>query len=80
MTRPGMLLGTLLYMAPEQLEGRAVDARTDIFALGAVLYEMLTGASAFRGDSSPAVIAAILGPPPPAPSTVRSEFRILWTA
>jgi serine/threonine protein kinase len=72
MTRPGMLIGTLLYMSPEQVEGRAVDARTDIFALGAVLYEMITGTPAFRGDSSPAVIAAILGPPPPAPSTVRS--------
>ena len=61
--------GTVPYMAPEQLEGRPADARTDLFAFGAVLYEMLTGKRAFRGASPAGVIAAILEhDPPPAAS------------
>ena len=61
----GTLLGTMPYMAPEQVEGRAVDARSDVFALGAVIYEMLTGQRAFRGDSPASVIGAILKDKPP---------------
>ena len=60
LTGPGAMLGTLPYMAPEQLEGREADARTDIFAFGAVLFEMLTGRRAFSGDSQASLIAAIL--------------------
>ena len=61
--------GTVPYMAPEQLEGRPADARTDLFAFGAVLYEMLTGKRAFQGASPAGVIAAILEhDPPPAAS------------
>jgi eukaryotic-like serine/threonine-protein kinase len=56
----GMVLGTLQYMAPEQIEGVEADARTDIFAFGAVLYEMLTGAKAFDGRSAASLTAAIL--------------------
>lgn len=60
LTAERTIVGTLHYMAPEQLEGRDVDARTDIFALGAVLYEMTTGRRAFEGDSSATLIAAIM--------------------
>ena len=59
-TARGTILGTLPYMAPEQVEGREADARTDAFAFGAVLYEMATGRRAFAGDSPASLIAAIL--------------------
>jgi eukaryotic-like serine/threonine-protein kinase len=60
LTVKGVILGTLQYMSPEQIEGREIDARTDIFAFGAVLYEMLTGRKAFAGKSQASVIGAIL--------------------
>ncbi|HEY6136593.1 MAG TPA: protein kinase, partial [Thermoanaerobaculia bacterium] len=60
LTQEGIILGTLQYMAPEQLEGREADARTDLFALGAVLYEMVTGKPAFEGETRTSLIAAIL--------------------
>jgi hypothetical protein len=72
LTKPGMLVGTLRYMAPEQVECRAVNARTDIFALGAVVYEMIAGTPPFRGESPASIAAAILATPPPALSSVRS--------
>lgn len=59
-TAAGTILGTYPYMSPEQLEGKVADARADIFAFGAVLYEMLTGQRAFAGKSQASVIAAIL--------------------
>jgi Tol biopolymer transport system component len=59
-TAQGTLIGTLQYMAPEQVEGREADARTDIFAFGAVLYEMLTGKKAFEGKSQASLIGAIM--------------------
>ena len=64
-TVDGVIVGTLTYMAPEQLEGREADARADIWALGAVLYEMLTGRAAFGGRSQATVIATILSEEPP---------------
>jgi serine/threonine protein kinase/Tol biopolymer transport system component len=60
LTAEGTILGTFQYMAPEQLEGKEADARTDIFALGEILYEMATGRRAFEGKSQASLIAAIL--------------------
>lgn len=66
----GTLVGTIAYMSPEQLEGRPVDARTDIYALGLIVYEMITGQRAFAKDSQAGLIAAILTEDPP-PMTAR---------
>ncbi len=60
LTTPGTILGTVQYMAPEQIEGKETDARTDIFAFGAVLFEMLTGRKAFEADSQASLMVAIL--------------------
>ena len=65
LTTAGTIVGTLQYMAPEQLEGKTIDARTDIFAFGAVLYEMLTGHTAFTASNQAALITAILASDPP---------------
>src|SRR5262249_41967769 len=67
----GSIIGTLQYMSPEQLEGKEADARTDIFAFGAVLYEMWTGRKAFEGPSQSSVIAAIMHVDPPPVSSVK---------
>jgi serine/threonine protein kinase/Tol biopolymer transport system component len=66
LTSSGSIVGTLNYMPPEQLEGGTIDARTDIFALGAVLFEMLSGRRAFDAESHAGLIAAILNDDPPA--------------
>ncbi len=64
-TEPGVVLGTLGYMSPEQVRGRPADHRSDIFALGAILYEMLSGKRAFHGDSAADTMSAILKEDPP---------------
>jgi len=70
-TAEGTILGTLQYMAPEQVEGKEVDSRTDIFAFGAVVYEMATGRKAFEGKSQASVIGAILKDDPPPMSSLQ---------
>src|ERR1700676_720657 len=70
-TGEGTILGTLQYMAPEQVEGKEVDARTDIFAFGAVVYEMATGRKAFEGKSQASLIAKILETDPPPISSLQ---------
>jgi serine/threonine-protein kinase len=70
-TTEGTIVGTLQYMAPEQLEGKATDARADLWALGAILYEMLTGKVAFEGESPASVIARVMQQDPAPPSTLQ---------
>ncbi|HEX7546706.1 MAG TPA: serine/threonine-protein kinase, partial [Gemmatimonadaceae bacterium] len=71
LTQEGTLLGTVPYMAPEQLEAKEADGRTDIFALGATLYEMATGRKAFSGSSRASLISAILRDEPPPISSIQ---------
>ncbi len=73
-TGEGLALGTVGYMSPEQVRGQAVDHRTDVFALGCVLYEMLSGRRAFVGDSAADVLSAILTKDPPALSVATGEI------
>ncbi len=70
LTAEGTVIGTFQYMAPEQLEGKDADARTDIFSFGTVLYEMATGKKAFQGRSQASLITAIMSAEPPPISTV----------
>ncbi len=70
LTEAGTILGTFQYMAPEQLEGKEADARTDIFAFGAVLYEMATGRKAFSGTSQASLISSIMKEEPSLISTI----------
>jgi serine/threonine protein kinase len=71
LTGHGTILGTFQYMAPEQLEGREADARTDIFAFGAMIYEKVTGRKAFEGRSQASLISAIMSSEPPALTTLQ---------
>ena len=64
-TEPGVVLGTIGYMSPEQVKGKPADSRSDMFSFGAILYEMLSGQRAFRGDSAGETMAAILKEDPP---------------
>jgi serine/threonine protein kinase len=71
LTAEGTIVGTFQYMAPEQLEGKEADARSDIFSFGAVLYEMATGKKAFEGKTTASVIAAVLASEPTSISTLQ---------
>ena len=74
-TEPGVVLGTMGYMAPEQVRGKPADPRSDIFAFGTILYEMLSGQRAFRGDSAADTITAILSKEPPDLSQTNKDIH-----
>ena len=73
-TAAGTVMGTVAYMSPEQAEGRSIDARSDIFSLGAVLYEIATGRRAFPGDTHATVFAALLKEDPPPANLLRGDI------
>jgi serine/threonine protein kinase/formylglycine-generating enzyme required for sulfatase activity/cephalosporin-C deacetylase-like acetyl esterase len=72
-TSPGIIVGTLAYMSPEQAQGKQIDARSDVFSFGAVFYEMLTGKKAFDADSSAALLAAVMRDDPKPVSELRRD-------
>ncbi len=74
LTAEGMVMGTAPYMSPEQVEGRAMDHRTDIFSLGIVLYEMATGRRPFTGDTSAALVSSILRDSPPTVTEINESL------
>jgi CHASE2 domain-containing sensor protein/tRNA A-37 threonylcarbamoyl transferase component Bud32 len=80
LTRTGSVMGTPAYMSPEQVNGLKVDGRSDIFSLGVILYELLTGRKPFRGDTMSSLLMAIMKEEPPRPSSLETNVHGLWDA
>ncbi|KPK60535.1 MAG: hypothetical protein AMJ59_05400 [Gammaproteobacteria bacterium SG8_31] len=74
LTQDGAVMGTYPYMSPEQVEGKQLDQRTDLFSLGTILYELAVGRRPFSGDSAPALMSSILRDPPPPLSEIRPDL------
>jgi eukaryotic-like serine/threonine-protein kinase len=78
MTRTGSVMGTPAYMSPEQVNGQKIDARSDIFSLGVILYELLTGKKPFTGETMPSLMFAIMGSDPAQPSAIDAKLHTSW--
>jgi len=78
LTKTGSVMGTPSYMSPEQVHGQKIDARSDIFSLGVILYELLTGKKPFTGETMSSVMFAVMKADPAPPSTIDSKIDTAW--